>query len=379
MEAGVLLLPLAFWAGLEHPFVTPKLWLLAALDVSVALRCLASKTPPWAGWPLLAWAAAMALSAVVAPYVSLEALLLAALPLPLFFAGLPARALLWGSAAESAIALAQYAGLDPLRLFWSPEAFPAGSRMRVYGTLGNPDFVAAWLCATLPLYAAAQGRRRVLGCAGLALQLAAIFATGSRMPVVALPVAAIVLAWRAPRMRRWALAALPLAALAAWLSPARSLGITIEGRLYLARVAASRWSETPPAGYGPGAFPLVFARRQVEWLDRQGPGEPGRRFAGPLDHAHNDYLEVFVDYGPLGLGAFLWLCGWRFKTAWRGSDPAVLAAAAALLAIACFDFPFHRPAEWGLLWLLMGMLRPGGAANSPSIGSEQKGQICLSR
>jgi hypothetical protein len=32
-----------------------------------------------------------------------------------------------------------------------------------------------------------------------------------------------------------------------------------------------------------------------------------------------------------------------------------LAGAAALAAMACVDFPFHRPAEWALLWLLLGM------------------------
>ena len=68
--------------------------------------------------------------------------------------------------------LLQYGGLDPLRwLGWQAEIF-VNPRMRVYGTLGNPDFVAAWLCATLPL---ARG-------AAMALQLAAILATAAASP-----------------------------------------------------------------------------------------------------------------------------------------------------------------------------------------------------
>jgi hypothetical protein len=44
-------------------------------------------------------------------------------------------------------------------LGWQPEIF-ASPRMRIYGTLGNPDFVAAWLCATLPLWTGRAGKDR---------------------------------------------------------------------------------------------------------------------------------------------------------------------------------------------------------------------------
>jgi hypothetical protein len=294
--------------------------------------------------------------------VSLGALLLALLPAPLFLAlrdgrlqaGPVIQAIVAGSAAESLIAVLQYAGFDPLQwLGWRPEVY-SSSRMRVYGTLGNPDFVAAWLCATLPLAIAATRARRWIWAVA-ALQGAAILATGSRIFLLALAAAAVIAAARGVRIWKWCPAGLAAAGVLVWLSPARPLGKTIEGRLYFAQVASAHWRELPPFGYGPGSFEPQFARWQVEWLR----GHGGREFAGNVDHAHNDYLEVLVEYGPVGLAAFLGFSGWLLAKAWRSGgvlQPGVWAGVAALLAIACVDFPFHRPAEWGLYWVLLGTI-----------------------
>jgi O-antigen ligase len=376
--AGLFLLPLVCWPGLDHPFSTPKTWLLGGLDLTLALHLLLRKsephrTPRNSDWPWLIWLAALTLSALTAAYVSLEALLLIVLPLPLCWvlargniAGARmARAILWGSVLESAIVVLQYLALDPLRwLGWQPEVF-SSARMRVYGTLGNPNFVAAWLCATLPLYAGVL-RTRVAWVAALALQVAAILATGSRVPLLALPAAALVLAARGPRLGKWWLAGVPLAAVLLWLSPARPLAVTAQGRGYLFQVTASHWQHVPLLGQGPGSFGLQFAEWQVDWLLQHRPAESATKFAGQLEHAHNDYLELWVEYGPVGLAAFLGLSAWLIWKAWRprlGSASARNAGAWAgmvcLLIIACVDFPFHRPAEWGLYWLLLGMIDNG--------------------
>lgn len=369
IEIALVLLPLVCWPNLQQPFSTPKLWLLAAADLVIAMHWLRHRNtlrPP--GWPLLAWLAALAVSAVAAPYASYEALLLVILPIPLFWSPLPAerigRALLCGSVIQSAIALLQYMRLDPLRLLgWRPEIFP-NPRMRVYGTLGNPDFVAAFLCATLPLYAGVKNRTRL--AAGLALQLAAILATGSRISLLALPVAATVLVWRGVKPRRWWLAGVPAAALLLWLAPARPLGDTLQGRWYFTRVAAAHFTEIPLIGYGPGSFELQFARWQVAWLGDPVNRERDVKFTGPVDHAHNDYVEMAVDYGPVGLAAFLVLCGWLIVTAPRDRPAGAWAGLAALFAIGCFDFPFHRPAEWALFWLLSGMPGSGLDGRQPA-------------
>jgi O-antigen ligase len=346
---GVLAtLPLVCWPNLEHPFSTPKLWLLVLADLAIAVTYLAGRRKHAISWPPLSWAAAVSVSAVLSPRPEFTALLGTLVALPLFWAGERAlKALWWGSLAESGIVVLQWTGLDPLKLLgWHAEAF-ANPRMRAYGTLGNPDFVAAWCCATLPLTWRIDGRKR---WAALALQLAAILATGSRVLLLVLPVQAVILLlWRPRPARAW-IAVSAAAASVLLLFPARPLGATIEGRLYLARVSATQWREMRITGFGPGSFETQFAH----WQTR----EPSSRFAGPVDHAHNDYLEFAVEYGPLGLAVFLGLCGWGLASAWRARREyaPVAAGIASLLVIALVDFPFHRPAEWALFWILTGTL-----------------------
>jgi putative inorganic carbon (hco3(-)) transporter len=369
IPAAIVLLPLACWPGVVRPFSVPKLWWIAAVDVLVAVQCLRRgpslvsrlRSGALPAWPWLAWIAVVSLGAARSSYLSPEAFLLLVLPLPLYLAGGDtARALCIGSAIESAIVVLQFVHRDPfLWLGWQPEA-SASSRMRVYGTLGNPDFVAAWLCATLPL--CALTRAGIGRAAFVALQVAAIFCTGSRVFLLAVPAAALATLLYSRRLSAWWLTALPVMAAIVWLSPARPLGATVQGRLRLARVTVAHLHEVPIAGYGAGSFEIMFDRWRRAWR-RDHP--PGSAPTGPVDHAHNDYLELWVEYGPIALVAFLVLCGWLFAGARHADAPAgAVAALAALLAVACVDFPFHRPAEWALLFVVAGLIRRTGPCRS---------------
>ncbi len=379
LTAGaVFLLPVVCWPNLDRPFSVPKLWLLICIDVVMAaawsLRKRARAGLITGDWLALGWVAAASISGLAGASVSLEALLLSIAPVPLFWAAARvsetrlARALWLGALAESAVVLLQYSGLDPLSWFgWHPEAF-SSPRMRVYGTMGNPDFVAAWCCATLPFCwseVARAGRNRtarVTRWAALGLQVAAILATGSRVFALVLPLQAVLEATSKKRRRRAWMLALPLAAAPLLLAPTRPISDTLRGRLYLAQVSVSHWRQTPVTGYGPGLFETKFAQWQPEWLQGHRQDSDAARFAGAVDHAHNDYIELLAEYGPLGLGVFLGLAGWMAARAWRGfaqSDGTLRAAAvgaASLLVIAVVDFPFHRPAEWSLFWLFAGIL-----------------------
>ena len=91
-----------------------------------------------------------------------------------------------------------------------------------------------------------------------------------------------------------------------------------------------------------------------------------------MDHAHNDYIEMLIELGPVGLGAFLSLCGMLIWGARRSLHDAHSRGAwggvAALAAVALVDFPFHRPAEWALYWMLLGILGRSKIAQDEACG-----------
>lgn len=353
--------------------------LLAGVDLVLITAWLSGqirqRPAPAGAWLALGWVAAVSISSLAGALGNFDALLLALLPIPLFWyiAGghVPppslARAVWLATTCEAVIVVLQFCGLDPLQaLGWQPETFRS-PRMRVYGTFGNPDFVAAWGCGALPLcwreIAVCQHGRRAQAArwAAAAVQILAILATGSRVFPLALLLWTI-LAGRSTALKRIWLGALPIVAALLYFAPTRPLPDTVKGRLYVAEVSARQW-QAPLVGFGPGAFEQRFAVWQLEWLGAHRQDAGAARFAGAVDHAHNDYLELLVDYGPLGLGVFLALAGWIAIRAWRdraeslGGVPAAAAfGAAALLAVAAVDFPFHRPAEWSLLWLFLGIL-----------------------
>lgn len=386
---AMFLLPLACWPQSGSAFATPKILLLTAVDLALAAAWLQFRpSAALAGeWLALAWVAAVSISSLSGTVLNFDTLILALLPIPVFwsiardlvpFSSL-ARALWLGTTCEAMIVVLQFCRLDPLRLLgWQPEVF-ASPRMRAYGTFGNPDFVAAWGCAVLPLCwretALCKNKRRAqaLRWAAALVQIAAILATGSRVFAFVILLQAALAARHTRWMKRTWLWALPVAAAVLYCSPARPLAATVQGRFYLAQVTAAHW-QTPLAGYGPGSFEHRFAVWQAEWLRAPYQRRDAARFAGAIDHAHNDYLEFLVEYGPLGLGVFLVLAGWMAANAWRRPyAPGTLErtagiGAATLFAIASVDFPFHRPAEWSLLWLFLGVLARAQRKDPRSIG-----------
>lgn len=108
-----------------------------------------------------------------------------------------------------------------------------------------------------------------------------------------------------------------------------------------------------PFGTGAGSFSAVFASVET----------PDDLTAGFTNQAHNDWLEVVVEYGVLALlpAALLVLL---LRKAWLHKGPysaLVLLAVAVLLAASLVDYPLRTPALQVLLALLLGSLARGGA------------------
>jgi putative inorganic carbon (hco3(-)) transporter len=399
---GVMaVLPLLAWPGLTQPFSTPKLYLLVITVIAlapcawIAWRSHSHPVPPRTS-PVpvpthvvaAVWLASWTWSALFADIVSLDALLLALAggglamvltalhPQPAHLAAAHAV----GATGVAIVAVMQWAGLDPFALAgWVAPLAGASPRLRIYGTLGNPNFVAALLAGAVPLtiglivhaQGQAQGRvqgqargqdrgdapgptqgqapdrgqpaatsrgrvglglrlRLPIGLIAVTLQILAIAATGSRAGALGLIVAG--LTWilsGPPTYRRRVAIACVLAALAViGVSTARPLRETLAGRIYIWQVVWPHAFEAPFVGQGPGAFALLYPAWEREARRKPPTAAAAHYFAGPQQYAHNDYLQALVERGlagPVTLFLVLTTCLGGGRRAFRPRGPHGLA------------------------------------------------------
>jgi O-antigen ligase len=378
--SAAFLIPLAFWPASQQPFSFAKDWLLVAwVPAGFVFACLAGRVknnlPARVLAAMTIWVIALSISAGTGEYASIRELirnLLACASLPLLvWIDVPPRkvvfALITGGTIVALVALLQWAGLDPFRLLNLTGSLQGNSRIRIFSTLGNPNFVATWLTAILPLtifmpagHGISMWRWRLFQIAAGLFQIAAIFTTGSRAPILGIAAVGIWLLFRRGTIKiRWLFATMAVSLLLIVLSTARPLEQTLAGRIYIWRIALSHLTQIPVTGYGPGAFSLKFAQWETDSI-RQNPESPDVAFFGFQDHAHNDYVEFLVDYGIVGLCAFFIVIGLTAPL-WSRRRPSTLemgigASVIALLAIAFVDFPLHRPAELYLFWTQLALL-----------------------
>lgn len=370
-------MPLAAWPGADHPFSGPKTVLLAVGLALVGVVGAAGRAfhppalPRGLAIPVIVLAGAAAGSALWGTLVSPAALALQVLGLAWFAAVVSLRpapraiatALAASATVVAAIALLQLARLDPFALLGY--LADAGNRMRVYGTFGNPNFLAVFLVAVLPLTVATCPPR--LGVVAAVLQTAALVATGSRGAVLAALAVGLFLAlvpWRGRRLA--AAAALLIAGAIVALSAARPVGETVAGRIYIWKVAAPHVMERPLAGFGPGAFEPMWVRWEAQAWKAGTVAGSDRRFAAVQDHAHNEYLETAVDSGvPAALALAVVVIALAAAVRRHADRRLGLAAGCGVVAIAAaalVDFPLHRPAELFLFWVLAGVATSAASA-----------------
>ncbi|HZQ91409.1 MAG TPA: bacterial transcriptional activator domain-containing protein [Terriglobales bacterium] len=365
--AGTSLFALAAAGGVLKRPPRAAAWPAAALMVVIVLAWAASPFPHFGGrvvWlrlagPMLAWVAISALA-------GRERLMLLAIA----FAG----------AAESPIAIAQwFLGLD----------FFHGStllyqRMHLYGTFGNPDFVAVFIAATVPAaltlardFASTSRAWTTFWWVMLAMELVAIIGTGCRTGLAAaLAGAAVTLLmrnlrrpprhWLRPRLVLWMAL---LAAASTFLVLSRNehdFGLAGKARVFVWRVALSDDARRRPLGTGPGTLAYVYGRRvSPYYIALNDPTQ--RRFVTYERTANNDFVQAIVETGWPGLFTLLALLAvWgRFVTGVARApnddfQPAAIAAAAAggvaaICVAALAEGPMQRAEIWMLLWLWLAL------------------------
>ncbi len=359
---------LAVWPASQSAFHDPKRWVFVVAALIGALISLPKWR--WTALPLIAFTAVQTWHGAEA---GLQAMAFA-WALASWQAELRPFTRIVGVAAVvvGAVVLLQAVGVDALG-FASPEV--GDERLRVYGTLGNPDFVASMLLPIAILLLPLRGPfppRAVEGALALLIIIPALIVTRSFATLLSAMVAgAVVIIQRtalSPTLspsgrgsscscsRRKMVAAMCVGFAVLGLGlVGRDLGQTIDGRRYLVSVALPHVADAPLLGHGVGSTVLAWPTWELSYWQARCPdaacvsADPQHAFAALQDHVHADWLEWLLERGVLGFLALLLAFSAPLLAAWRSEDPRLLAALSALLARSLVNFPLHRPADLCLL------------------------------
>ncbi len=131
----------------------------------------------------------------------------------------------------------------------------------------------------------------------------------------------------------------------------------------------------PLIGSGIGTYRYNTLRYQAEFFAQ---GENRSLYPyGFADKAHNEYLQLWAEFGIIGLGIFIWFIISYFKYGLRilknqknyysqGIIIGLMGSVVAVLIDGLFGFPLHLPATIVLFWLSIGLtITMGGIEPSP--------------
>ena len=419
----LLVVPQVFYWGSQSPFLLTKaLYLYLVGSFACLLQALAwRRNPSRASLPraLVAPAFFAGYAAVRGPWFDAPrpeiaapflwgAFLLAAWPAAAAVQANPralpryARLMVLLGALTAGYALLQSLGVDlPI---YRPEgrvlaaSFSLGAGYPPFATLGNPNFLAEYLAALLPL--AVAGAMAATGVAGWTMGGAAI------LMATALPLTLARGAWlgtaaglvvtfllrprpRAPGRRALVFGLLVAAAsllaaslgyLGATTRPWEKLLWTTsqvtsagEGRRLWWSATARMVADRPLAGMGEGrfreAYPPYQARAIASLRKPEGVAVP----AAPVESPHNDYLQVAADLGIPGLLLLLWGLGFLVQEGYRATRRAEgperawragsLGGVTALLVAAFFGYPLHTASGLFLAGVLSALAVAGASGH----------------
>jgi O-antigen ligase len=262
------------------------------------------------------------------------------------------------------------------------------------GTFANLNHMGTLLLVTIPfataLLVAWKGDRggsaQARWTIGSAMLLLVVVGFALNRSVAALALALPVLLASAallPAAVRWRGLALPLAAIAlaggVALLGTTPIATTFAGTESEASINSRQeiWSSTTraiadsfPAGTGLGSFEQVY--RQYE-----DPAGISRQY---VNHAHNDYLELVLELGALGLLAIVLFLGWWGAAAariWTSSlstpfERAGTIASAAILAHSIVDYPLRTAAIAAIFGIAIALMTQPLRSSQPAAADERR-------
>lgn len=253
-------------------------------------------------------------------------------------------------------------GTDKLYWIWQVDQISAA----IYGPYVNHNHYAGLMEMLIPLASGVafleRGSKRVLLLFAAAVMALTVVFSRSRGGMIALAVEFVfvcVVLFRVQRNRRGVMAVFGamamMAALVLWLGSDKLFERFSEPhdqyRVQIYRDSLSMAMHKPILGYGMGTFSTVYPAYRSFYTNLF------------VNHAHNDYLEMLVDTGVVGLALFLWFLFSVFRSGWkkisdendvegRALTLAALTGVTGIVVHSFLDFNLHIPANAALFFVL---------------------------
>lgn len=255
-----------------------------------------------------------------------------------------------------------FSGTGKLYWLWPVDAISAS----IYGPYINHNHYAGLMEMLIPLAAGIafveRGSKRVLLLFAAAVMTLTVVFSRSRGGMIGLAAELVfvcLLLFRTQRSRRGTLAF--FGGIAIIVAMVFSLGSDKmferfaethdQYRLQIYRDSLKMAVQKPVLGYGLGTFSTVYPAHRSFYTDLF------------VNHAHNDYLEMLVDTGLIGLGLFVWFMVGVYRSGWkkvanandyegRVLSLAALTGVTGIVAHSFLDFNLHIPANAALFFVL---------------------------
>ena len=147
------------------------------------------------------------------------------------------------------------------------------------------------------------------------------------------------------------------------------------GRLLLWKITEQAIMEQPWTGTGLGGFPAAYAETQAQYFASGEASETEMMVAGCPEYGFNEFLQIGLEQGLVGLMVFVLLLGYSL---FRGVKNRQAGAAGGILALMVFSlasYPLQLPEFWVVLVVLMGIANTTIYIDTPPTPSREGRKI----
>ena len=250
-------------------------------------------------------------------------------------------------------------------------ALPNHAMFRLTGSFYNPGPFSGYLAMSLPmlLYYFLRSKSQwqsYVTALGILLILVVLPAGMSRTAWIASAVGcgwvywAVCVGWR--RTKRLFInnkkKALTLSIVAMLLLGAGAVGLyhlksdSANGRLLLWKITAKAACHKPLVGVGVGGFSAAYAAEQAAYFSTAEATDAERHVAGAPEYAFNEYLQIAVEQGFVGLFYFISFLIVCLYAAIQNKRQGIAGALIALMVFSFASYPLQLPSFWIALILL---------------------------